>query len=332
MLFLKPPRLKIIRLILILSAAGPLELRAQPAAIEQIQNSRLQQSPGFPAFASVTNAPELYQGESTDVGPQRILRLVPRPRYLNVLFDSQAFYTDNANFAPTRQKLGSTVFVNTFQAALTPPELPLGDGKIISTLGVASQWYNYENDQMRRLDFDAQTVFLGGKYLVGKWLLTFDTSYTRLVDQPNYHLTYQEFLPALTLQHFFPITDSLLVTLGNQFDYHFTDRPATLGTYPDINNRLDNIVSLTVSWKITRHLVLQPSYRFMFSNYHYNTLQNADRNDYLNSAGVSLVYTFNENFSIRTFFNYNAKCSDDPYAAAYHELNGGAGVALNLLF
>lgn len=316
-----------------LLVVSSLVLQAQPAAVQQIQNSRITQpSPLFPELSAGTNAPEMYQGENADVGPQRILRLTPRHKYFNLLLDSQVFYTDNANFAPTQQKIGSTVFVNTAQAIFSPRDWALAEGKISTAVGIASQWYNYENDQMSPLDFNAQTAFGGAKYTYGKWLLALDMSYTRLVNQSDYYLTYQELLPAFTVQRFFPINDTMLITLSDQVDYHFTDEPTTFATYTEVNNRLDNILSLAFTWQMAPNLYLQPAYRFVFTNYRYNTLQDSDRNDYLNSVGLSLAYYFNQNFSVRTFFNYNAKCSDDPYAAAYHETDGGLGASVNILF
>lgn len=318
---------------LLLLLVSSLAVLAQPAAVQQIQNSRItQQSPLFPELAAGTNAPEMYQGENADVGPQRILRLTPRHKYFNLLLDSQVFYTDNANFAPTFEKIGSTVFVNTAQLILSPRDWTLGDGKVSTAAGFASQWYNYEDKAMSSLDFNAQTAFGGAKYAVGKWLFALDMSYTRLVNQHNYYITYQEWMPAFTVQRFFPINETMLVTLSDQVDYHFTDDPATFATYTEINNRLDNILGLSFTWQIVPNLYLQPAYRFVFTNYRYETYGNSDRNDYLNSLGLSLAYYFSQNFSIRTFFNYNAKCSDDPNANAYHETDGGLGVAVNLLF
>lgn len=330
-----------------LSLIGVISLHAQPAPVQQLQNNQLtQQAPQFRSLYTATNTPELYQGENKDVGPQRILRLIPRPLYFNVLFDSQVFYSDNANFGPTADKIGSTIFVNTFQAAFTPPEVNLDNSKFTSAIGIASQWYNYENDRMRPDDFNAQTAFLGAKYAVGKWVVSFDFSYTRLVSQPNdYSLTYQEALPALTVQRFFPINDTMLFAVGNQIDYHFTDEsmpywddpntPSTdlvQTTKTEINNRFDDIISLTFTWQATQKLIIQPAYRFMYSNYRYNTAGTSDRNDNLNYAGLSVAYYFNKNFSLRTFFNYSVRNSDDPYVADYHEFNEGAGASLNLAF
>ena len=108
--------------------------------------------------------------------------------------------------------------------------------------------------------------------------------------------------------------------------------PATPGTTTEINNRFDDAVSLAMSWQLTRQIILHPYYRFQYSNYRYNTLQNSDRNDYLNSFGITLAGYVNHNVSVRAFVNYNIKRSDDPYTPAYQEFNGGVGGTLNFNF
>jgi len=206
------------------------------------------------------------------------------------------------------------------------------------TAGGISQWYNYGNHQMSSLDFNAQTLFTSARYSWNNWQVSLGFSYTRLLEQEHYDQTYQEYLPVLAVQRISPINEKLIVAVGSQLDYHFTDVPpytiainASRGS-SEINNRLDDITSLTLSWQVTRHLFLQPNYRFQYSNYRYNTLQNSDRNDYLNSVGVTLAYYLNEHISLRTFFNYNIKQSDDPYTPEYHEYNGGLGGTLNFSF
>jgi len=288
--------------------------------------------PPFPSLAAGTNAPELYSGESTDVGPQRILRLVPRHHYFSLLLDSQVFYTDNANYSPNGQRIGSAVFINSIQGAFLPADWKLGEGKISSSLGIASQWYNYGNDRISRLDFNAASVFLDGRYTRGLWMLDLNAAGNRLANQSDYRETYREFLPSFTIQRLIPITRTTVFAVGNQVDYHFTEQPAAFGSYAYINNRFDDITSVTFNWLVTAHFVVQPSYRFMFTNYRLNTLQNGDRNDYLHSYGIALIYTFNDNLNVRTFFNYNSKTTDDRYAAAYEEFNGGLGVSMNLRF
>jgi hypothetical protein len=327
-------------------AAGIFSLRAQPASVQQLQNSQqaIQQlAPLYGLQNTHTNAPELYEGENMDVGPQRILRLNPRPNYFEVLLDSQAFYTDNANFDTSANAIRSMVFVNTAQMAFTPPGYKWGPGTLSPVVGFYSQWYNYENTRMSPFDFEAQTVFVNGRYATEDWQFTLGANYTRLLNQSDYEQTYQEFLPNIGAQRTFHIGETMLFAIGNEVQYHFSEVPATTvniggggtiaGTGPaDINNRLDDIVSLTYAWQITRQMVLQPYYRFQYSYYRYDTLATSSRNDYLHTVGVTLYYFFNRNASLRTFFNYSLKQSDDPYTPAYHEYDGGLGAALDVTF
>jgi hypothetical protein len=320
--------------ILSLVFAGIPALQAQPVTVQQFQNTQQAQRLQTPlsGLNNTTNAPELYPGESSDVGPQRILRLNPQPDYFDAFFDSQIFYSDNANFAHGPSIIDSTVYINTVQAAFTPPEFKLGPGKFAPAAGIVSQWYNYGNHRMSSFDFNAQTLFVSGRYTINQWQIGLGGNYTRLLSQDHYSKTYEEFLPVLALQRVFLIRDDLLFVIGNQLDYHFTDVPSTLGTATDINDRFDDAANLILNWQMTRHLTLQSYYRFQFSNYRFNTLQNSDRNDYLNSFGITLAYCFNKNVSLRTSFNYNFRHSDDPYTLDYHEYNGGIAGSLNFTF
>ncbi len=313
---------------------GTLSVHAQPVNVQQFQNTRQAQQLQAPLVNpnSTTNAPELYPGENLDVGPQKILRLNPRPNYFDVLLDSQVFYSDNANFAQGTNMIHSAVFVNTAQGAFTPPDFNLGPGKFALAVGYISQWYNYQNERMRSLDFTAQTAFISTRYTWGNWQVSLGGNYTRLLDQSDYEQTYQEYLPALVVQRFFPLGDKFFFVLGNELDYHFTSVPEVTGTSTEINNRFDEAIDMTLAWQMTQHWTFQPYYRFQYSNYRYNTLQTSDRNDYLNSLGFTLVYTFNKNISVRTFFNYNIKESDDSALPGYHEYNSGIGGTLDIAF
>src|SRR5580698_4160201 len=77
-----------------------ISLKAQPAAstaVQQQQNFQQTmelQKPLLPLRPG-TNAPETYQGENADIGPQHVLRLVPQRTFFMVRLDSQYLYTDN---------------------------------------------------------------------------------------------------------------------------------------------------------------------------------------------------------------------------------------------
>lgn len=320
--------------ILLSISGGLLSVHAQPAAIEQLQNNQIarQLQPPPAGFALATNAPELYPGENLDVGPQRILRQRPRNLYFDVLLDSQAFYSGNANYAQQPAAVSSWVFVNTIQAAFAPPAVDLGPGKAAAALGLASQWYNYGDNRLESLDFNAETVFLSGKYTWGKWQLGAGINLTRLVNQENYNETYREFMPNLGLQRIIPLNDRMFFAVGDLVDFHLTRVPTEFGSRSDLNDRFDEIPSLTFTWQATKHLLLQPNYRFQYSNYEHDVAGTSGRDDYLQSFGITAAYYFNSQVSLRAFFNYNRRQSGDPFTPAYLEMNGGLGATLDIKF
>lgn len=317
-----------------LGLCGAVSLCAQPAPIQELQNNQImrQLQPPPPIVAPGTNAPELYPGENLDVGPQRILRVIPRHTYFDILFDSQAFFTDNANYSPQPLAISSWVFVNTAQAAFTPPPLELGPGKAAVAVGLASQWYNYGDNRMESFDFNAETLFVNGNYTAGKWQLGAGVNLTRLVNQENYDETYREFMPNIGLQRLIPLNRRMFFTVGDLVDYHLTRVPGVLGSRTDINDRFDNIAGIAFTWQPTRRLLVQPYYRFQYSNYTHDNPGLPGRNDYLQSVGLTAAYYFNRKISLRAFYNYNRRQSEDPFTPAYLEMNGGPGLSLDIKF
>ena len=317
----------------ILCVLCALGLRAQPAAVQQFQNFQLTQPNRLSDSLRVgTNAPELYRGENEDIGPQRILRLNPRAKLFNVTLDSQVFFTDNANFAERPDNIDSFVFVNTLQAAFTPEAIALGPGKLAPAIGFASQWYNYANEQMRAFDFDAQTFFANAKYTMDKWQFGLGASFTRLLKQSDYDETYREFLPTLGVQRVFPLGDTLLLIVGDQIGYHFSHEPLLPGSRTYINDRFDNAVNLSLNWQITQKVTLQPFYRAQYSHYQYDTLQSNDRNDWLHNVGFTVAWYLNPHLTLRAFYSYNFKKTDDALTPEFRESNGGLGLSFDWKF
>ena len=313
--------------------------RAQPAAVQQLQNNQMnaQQQMPLPGLRAGTNAPELYPGENMDVGPQRILRQNPRVNWFDVHLDGQIFISDNPTYSPAH--IPSLIYVNTVQAAFTPPPINLGPGKAALEMGYASQWYNYDRQALTSLDFDAQTAFVGARYSSGKWLAVLNFNYTRLLSQPdNYDQIYQEFLPSLTLQRFFIIHDKMLLAIGDQVDYHITKIPADVAGLASpnspagLNDHFDNIIFATFNYQVTQHFAIQPFYRFQYSYYRRNTFNTASRDDCLNALGITMIYNFNQYISARVFLNYNRLHTTDPVTPSYAEMNGGIGASLDIKF
>jgi hypothetical protein len=320
-------------IVVILTSLPVVSLHAQPAAVQQLQNTQQTQQQNALSSSLIpgTTAPELYPGENSDIGPQRILKMTARPTPWELYLDSQFFYTNNAKFS-ANPKTGSGVFVNTAQVSYSPGPYKLGPGTFAPSAGLASQWYNYGRQSMAPLSFDAQTGFLNGKYSLGThWQIFGGVNYTRLLD-PKYEETYREFLPNLGVQYVFSIRDNLILIAGDEVAYHSTYVPPVLGSSSSINNRLDETVNLALAWQLTGHLIAQPYYRFQYTYYRTNTLQTSSRTDYLQTGGLTLAYYFNKAASARVFFNYNDKKSSDAFVPNYQESDGGLGVSLDVKF
>lgn len=320
-------------LTLILTGFPVVLLRAQPAAVQQMQNTQqAQQQSSLSSLVPGTNAPELYPGENSDVGPQRILRVTPRPTPWELYLDSQVFYTNNATFS-SNPKTGSGVFVNTAEISYSPGPYALGPGSFAPSAGLVSQWYNYGRKSMAPFSFNAQTGFLNGKYNLGTdWQIFGGVNYTRLLN-PSYKESYREYLPNLGVQRLFTLRDNLIVILADQVAYHFTYVPPPfVFNYGAINDRFDETLNVALAWQLTGHLIAQPYYRFQYSYYRRDTLQTSSRKDYLQTGGLTVAYYFNKEASVRTFFNYNSKKSSDVFVHDYQESDGGLGVSVDIKF
>jgi hypothetical protein len=319
---------------LVLICLPVVALRAQPAAEQQLQNTQQsQQQNAFSSLVSDTTAPELYPGENSDIGPQRILKMAARPTPWELYLDTQFFYTNNATFI-SNQKIGSGVFVNTVQVSYSPGPYKLGPGTFAPSAGIASQWYNYGRQSLAALSFDAQTAFLDGKYNLGThWQVLGGINYTRLL-KPTYIESYREFLPNLGVQYVYSLRDNLVLIAGDQVAYHYTYVPPAFfgGPATNINDRLDETVNVAIAWQLTGHLIFQPYYRFQYSYYPTDTLQTSSREDYLQTGGLTLAYYFNKAASARVFFNYNDKKSTDTFVQDYQESDGGLGASVDVKF
>ncbi len=324
---------------LVISITAATAAFAQPAGVQQLQNVQTQMQMPQPELRTGTNAPELYVGENEDIGPQHILKVNgakmarANRQWFDFTLDSQAFYSDNANFADGTNKIGSFVFVNTAQAAFAPTPFDLGAGKFAPAAGFISQWYNYSSGQMKPLDFDAQTAFVNLRYFIGNWQFAAGVNYTRLLSQPDYEETYREWLPSVSAQRIFPISDKVALVVGDVIDYHFSHVQSVFGSLDDVNDHLDEMIFLTLNWQVTPHFAVQPFYRFQYALYNSDAAETgANRNDILNSAGLNLIYNFNQYASLRAFFSYNTKWSDDKFTSHYDEFNGGLGATLDVRF
>jgi len=302
-----------------------ISLRAQPApstAVQQLQNfqQNMEQQNPMVGLREGGNAPETYTNENTDIGEQHILKVIPRPTMWEVGLDSRFFYTDNATLSQrtiNNPLTSAGVFVNTVSAAYAPTPYRLGVGRFAPTIGYNVQWWNYEGEStpagpVSQNDFNAQTAFIGGKYLLpNNWTVFGNFDYTRIVNQPHYGLEfYHEYVPSIGIQRLIQVSQNSLFSASLQTDYHFGTVIQAF-TAPESQNHLDDTLSLAYSWQPVPKVVVQPYYRLTYAYYRFDT---AGHNALLNTFGFSVAYYFTPWLSLQAFDNYDVKSSDDTTA------------------
>lgn len=311
---------------------------------DTVQQRRELEESAAPGTAT-NSVPELYAGESDDVGPQSVLRYKPHHNILTASVDSQYFYTDNM-FLTREDRHGADVLVSTADIVLSPDPFPLGDGVFTPRVGYQHQWFNYgfeDNHSFAALnertfafetlhssdfDFNVETAFADGSWRWRNWIVSGGMDYRRLMDSDRYDQFYTEFVPRWSLQRVFDLTATTSLSLGYEGDFRITDTDLTApGLDSSSNNRSDQSAVVVGSWKLGRHAVLQPYYRFEFSHY-----TGIHRDDYFNSAGLAVYVALCKNAGLRAFVDYDNLATDGADVQGYDNLTAGGGFSLTVGF
>ena len=316
------------------------ELAAQvPGALDQVDSTQQRRNAGRSAHSVLSDGdsvPELFPGESSDVGPQSVLKMIPRKTWFEALADVQYFYTDNM-FLTEHNKEEAGVLVSTAQFALAPTPYDLGPGKFSPRIGYRHQWYDFGLDgarfdgtffHQRDFDFNVQTVFTDMQWSChDNWILAAGFDYTRLMSTPEYDEFYKEYVPRWSLERLVPLDDKTVISLGYEGDYRFSDADVFFNT--DFNDRTDHSFFALCTRSLCRYAVLQPYYRFKYTHF----TANIDREDYLHSFGIALYCFFTPRISLRGFVSYDIKDSDGRQQGEdYRRLDAGGGVNLTIRF
>jgi hypothetical protein len=293
-----------------------------------------------------TNAPELYAGETSDIGPQSVLKMNLPHWHLEAVADEEIYYTDNM-FLDGQFRQSADVAVSTIQAALVAPEQKVLGGELTPRIGIQQQWFNYglfDNAHITAVkfpdiftgtavsldtfDFNAQTCFADATWTRDNWVITAGFNFQQLVDSGTYDEFYREYTPNWSIEKTFIFSPTLSLTAGYQGDFRFTTtHNPPMGLANDLNDRTDHTIFGVVNFKLCQHAILQPYYQLEFSHY---TAQSRD--DYLNTFGLALYMPITKNISLRTFYSYARLNTDGSLAQNYENNQGGLGLTLSVEF
>ena len=334
-----------------------------PDAAQQVDNShqRRQRAETAGAMLDSTNAPELYPDETSDVGPQTVLRAKPRRHLFEAMADVQYLYTDNVFLTETHHQ-NSDVLVSTVEFALKPTPYDFLGGTLAPSLGYEHQWYDFgladkdrvavfefgagpfppgapRSERLNVFDFNSQTAFTGLQWTRGNWSTDLGFDFRRLLSTSSYTEFYKEYVPRWGLQRSFAFGDRGALAIGYAGDYRFAEpKPqriiASGGIVelfnPDMRDRTDHSLFVTYDQVLCPHTVLQPYYQIKYTRFVDSEI--GRRNDLLSSAGLALYWTLCRNCDLRAFVDYNARFSDNSRVSEYRQFDGGLGLNVIVRF
>ena len=303
--------------------------------MDSAQQRRLAEQSARAGYQAEESVPELFPGESGDVGPQSVLKMKARKTCFEALADVQYFYTDNM-FLTEHNKQETGVLLSTAQFALAPTPYQLGQGRLSPRFGYRHQWYDFGLDgqkfdgstlRLNQFDFNAQTIFADGQWAHGNWILGAGFDFTRLMTTSRYDEFYKEYVPRWGVQRLFPLDDNTVISVGYDGDYRFSEGDTVFDK--DFNDRTDHAFFAACTRTLCRHAVIQPYYRFRYTHFS----SGIDRQDYLHSLGLALYCFFTPQINVRAFVGYDLKSSDGRNSVPdYDRLDAGGGVNLTIRF
>ncbi len=297
-----------------------------------------------------TPVPELYSGESDDIGPQVALQSKPVRLHFEAMLDSQYYHTDNLFLTedqPNLQTKSTEVLVTSVELAGATDPVVMGGGEFQPRFGYRQQWYDFNASDSTTyppydandLDFYVQTLFMEARYRYRKqWIFEGGFDWSQLSYTTGDSDFYSEVVPHWGARRVIPLDATRVITLGYQGAYHATDAvpPQYSSVASNVNDRVDHSVFVNYTQSITPKLIVQPYYRFKVIDYmHYGDPGALDnpRKDYLNTVGASLTYYFLPEISVRGFASYDVNDStakDDSIGRVYDYKKFDAGVGVNM--
>jgi len=282
-------------------------------------------------------APYFFEEELEDVGPQYLLGAAEKRIVFRFTADFQTYFTSNVNLTENNTT-SSSISVGTVQPEFIPYQQDLFGGKLSTRLGLRFQWYRYgiygtreratvpvnppflaNPPRVKNNDFDSIAPYAEVNYRWNEWYGAVGFEYTRLQNDLSGVNFYDESAPYWAAGY----TWEVLPTSAFYFQFA-----------RDLNDRVDQAFSIIYSHIFWEDLLVQGSYRFQWTGYTQGSTRfgNSNRNDIYNTLSAVVSYYIFDELSVRGFINWQARTSDDRFAADYDVFNGGGGVNVNLNF
>lgn len=229
------------------------------------------------------------------------------PSMFTVFTTQEVFYTNNVFLTDVTQT-GSAVYHGSYHGAFIPYSTAAWTPQISFTYDM------FRYGKVSVADFDSATLDFSGKYVFGKdrsWSWTPRIALSQFISTQLPGSTfYKEVTYDNQVYHEQKILQNLYLDTG----YNLTYRQTTPGIY----TRLDNALTVGLSYLVTPQWVIQPFFRPACYTYVNDTAGYTDRNDFNLTTGVDVTWKPNKycsfsgdvidtrNFSSASGNTYNA--------------------------
>ncbi len=324
--------------------------------------------PGSPATndlgsaSNIQNIPELYPGELSDFGTQRIVQRKEHRKWVELNLDWQAGYTDNYLLTNVLSpsvaggKPETTQMVSTWDAAFAPDAFNYGGIKLLPRVGFRESFWNYgigtgQNSNFAAFDFDTQTVYGDLKGIFADdWSATVGADWTRIDSSNTSSEIYRQYGPHWEVSKMFKVNDYNVFNLSLGQQFLFTEVQPLVGTVildSNIYDRIQNTLTASYTWSPVDRLFVSPYYRLTHAYYiHYadagvGAEVSEGRSDMTNTIGLITSYKFNDYFTGRVYVSYEKRYTtySDPTVdpnnlnvPEYSKFDGGLGGAFTIRF
>lgn len=182
------------------------------------------------------------------------------------------------------------------------------------------------NDQ--GLDPEISQLASGDPAIGSEWSLG------RMLDYSKWSEVYKEWNPNWGLSRNIPLGDQTNLTLSYSGGYHFTatDQDIITGK-TNSGDKLDNALSVSLTYSPLEKVMLQPNVRFSHSLYTQPQSVSTLRRDHGITPGLTVMWMPTARLSVRWSLSADFRyCNDQTLSPNSSKLDAGTGVSLSLKF
>jgi hypothetical protein len=342
------------------SGGGPQMAIQQLESIKTREQTQALSPSSLSKPAEEETLPQLYPGESQDLGSQKLLRQKPKKSYFEAFADSQFSYTSNALLSDTGPQ-DAGIWATTLSAAFAPQPFELGPGKLAVRAGYRQLFWIYDIKKenapsgLNQNNFLFGTVFLSGRYsFLDNWGATLgldynrvltgqagsDWQWSRLVEFGHWKETYVELTPNWGVDRSFNLSARWSGSLAYSGAYHFSsaDPQSAQQSTRRSNDRIDNALMASLMFVPTEQFMIQPFARVLHSAYTRSGAvdpaagNDSHRRDWTHSFGLNVMWMPTPALAVRATAGGEFRDSSDPIIPDYSKFDTSLGLSVSIRF